>query len=394
MRSRSPLFAALALCLALPVRAEQGTPTVLYPLRSLGLAPESGQALEASLRNELASMPEVKLVERAAVEASLQAERDPDCLARLSCAASAAARAGAQQLVSGTVSGLGDAVLVDLKLVDARSGQELRRVTHPINGKQDQLIELLHAAAVELLAPARYTGRLRVSLVRPSGDGAAPAPVPSEEARGATLFIDGREVAKLPLDKAIEGLAPGQRALRVSKEGFRDATMFVEIRFERTTEALIDLPRGALTVVAFLRADQPSPATAPAASVAAPPLAVGSAPLEPRGVWMKIAGWSGLGLGVVSAGVGLALHLKAYQTSSTLNARYAADTLDGPDDQSLYTDVNTEVDAARVLYSIGAVLAAGGGGLLLYDHHLDQQRFSAAPIVTPSGGGVGVTGAF
>jgi hypothetical protein len=367
-------------------------PTALSPLRALGIAPEAASALEATLRNEVSAMPEVRLISPQVIAASLAQEHDADCLARLACAASVASRAGARQLVSGTVSGLGDATLVDLKLVDARSGEELRRITHPITGREELLIETLHAAAVELLAPARFTGRLDVSLVHDV------VPVPANEAKGALLYVDGKLAGSLPLSTPIEGLLPGRRAVRVSLEGFRDASLFVEIRFERTTHAYIDLPRGEVTSVAFLRANEPAPGSAgPALKLNVPPAAVVAAPPEsaPRGPWMKIAGWSALGLSVVSGVVGGALHFKAYQTASTLNSREASNTLKDSD-APLYTEVDTEVSAARGLYALAGVLGAGGGALLLYDHHLDAQRMtiSAMPIVGPNTGGVGVTGQF
>jgi|GEM_PF-1681694 len=367
-------------------------PTALSPLRALGIAPEAASALEAMLRNEVSAMPEVRLLSPRVIAASLAQEHDADCLARLACAASVASRAGARQLVSGTVSGLGDATLVDLKLVDAHSGEELRRITHPITGREELLIETLHAAAVELLAPARFTGRLDVSLVREA------VPVPANEAKSALLYVDGKLEGSLPLATPIEGLAPGRRAVRVSLEGFRDASLFVEIRFERTTRANIDLPRGAVTSVAFLRANEPPPGNAVAAlrlNVPAPAVVAAPPAPQPRGPWMKIAGWSGLGLGVVSGVVGGALHFKAYQTASTLNSLEATNSLQKTDAQ-LYSDVDTEVSAARGLYVLAGMLGAGGGALLLYDHHLDAQpmTLSATPIVGPNTGGVGVSGQF
>jgi hypothetical protein len=368
-------------------------PTAISPLRALGIAPEAASALEATLRNEVSAMPEVRLISPQVIAASLAQEHDADCLARLACAASVASRAGARQLVSGTVSGLGDATLVDLKLVDARSGEELRRITHPITGREELLIETLHAAAVELLAPARFTGRLDVSLVHDV------VPVPANEAKGALLYVDGKLAGSLPLSTPIEGLLPGRRAVRVSLEGFRDASLFVEIRFERTTHAYVDLPRGEVTSVAFLRANEPSAGSpGPALKLNVPAAAVVAAappPAQPRGPWMKIAGWSALGLGVVSGVVGGALHFKAYQTASALNSREATNTLKDSD-APLYAEVDTEVSAARGLYVLAGVLGAGGGALLLYDHHLDAQRMTigATPIVGPNTGGVGVTGQF
>src|SRR5258708_718816 len=140
------LFLAPPQARAAPGGAPQPAAVAVLPLRALGAPAESAQALEKTLRNEVEMVPEARLVGREAVEAALQEE--PECLARIACAAAAAARAGAQQLIVGTVSRLGDAFALDLKLVDARTGLELRRATHPMSGKQDALIELLPGIAV------------------------------------------------------------------------------------------------------------------------------------------------------------------------------------------------------------------------------------------------------
>jgi len=205
-------------------------------------------------------------------------------------------------------------------------------------------------------------------------------------------------VATMPLSHPIDGLVPGQHALRVAREGYHDASLFVEIRFDRTAEALVDLPRGALAGVAYLRAEQPAAAAASSAPPAAPSppgLAVSSAPpaSEPRGPWMKIGGWSALGLGAVCAVAGVATHLKAYQTANQLDSAFANKMLNASDNP-LYTDVNTEVGAARFLYVLTALFGGGGAALLLYDHHLDQPRAVAQPLLFPEGGGVALSGAF
>ena len=399
----------------------KSTPPVVavLPLRALGVPPDAAAALEKTLRNEVGQLPEVSVPPTDALAAALL--REPDCVARVACSAAAAAKAGAQRFVAGTVSELGDAYMVDLKLVDARSGQELKRVTHPISGRQELLIELLRAAAVELLAPARFVGRLSVKLQgalppepgRPAAEGAATpaasaapgaaAAAAAASASGVQLFVDGKAVGALPLPAPLEGLAPGQHTLRVSKEGFRDATLFVEVRFDRTTDAWVDLESGSLTGIAFLRSQeqsQPRIGTGPAAP--APALGASAGTAAQRGPWSKIAGWSGVGLGVVSVVIGVALHAKAYATAGELNRKVAANTLAAAD-ASLYDDLDREVLAARILYALGAAVGGGGAALLLWDHHQEQQgaaspparsALRAEPILRDGGGGVALAATF
>ena len=360
--------------------ATQAAAVAVLPLRALGAPAESAQALEKTLRNEVEAVPEARLVGREAVEAALL-QQEPDCLARIACAAAAAARAGAQQLIVGTVSRLGDAFTLDLKLVDARTGQELRRATHPMSGKEDALIELLRGIAVELLAPARYTGRLAVLL---AGEMAA-------EAQGAELFVDGQRRGTLPLAEPIGGLSPGSHTLRVAKQDFRDATLFVEVRFDRTTQARIDLARGALAAVEFVRGQAVG---APPPQPAPQPVLAGTAPQAPqREPWLKIAGWSGVGVGTVAFIAAIVIHAKAYGIAADLNRRNSANQLTLAD-RAAYDQIDSETRAARILYATGTLIAAGGAGALLYDRHLDEKSLRVEAAALPSGGAVGVAGRF
>src|SRR6202171_4350056 len=207
-----------------PALDAHATPVALVPLRALGVPAEMALALQTTLRNELSALPEARIVPEHDLAAALL--REPDCDAHIPCAAAAAVKAGARQLIVGTASQLGDALVIDLKLVDARSAQELRRATHPVSGSQDALIETLRASAVELLAPQRFTGSLRVDVPG----------VPD-----AILFVDGKQVGASLLAQPIDGLKPGQHTLRVADGRSREVSAFVEIRYGRTTEARVEL---------------------------------------------------------------------------------------------------------------------------------------------------------
>src|SRR5690349_9218184 len=154
----------------------------LMPLHPLGAPADMVKALEVTLRNELSQLSEARLAPEKDVEAALR--REPDCAARIACSAAAALHAGARQLIVGTTSQLGESFMIDLKLLDAKTAQELRRATLPVSGSENALIETMREAAVQLLAPSRFVGSLRVE-------------VPG--AQGAVLFVDGRPAGTLPL---------------------------------------------------------------------------------------------------------------------------------------------------------------------------------------------------
>ena len=329
----------LILALLLAASAQPARPAVaLMPLRALGVPPEVARALQDTLQNELSALPEARIVPAADLAEALR--REPDCEAHIACAAAAASKAGARQLIMGTASQLGDAFMIDLKLMDARSAAELRRATHPVSGTQDALIETLREAAVELLAPARFVGALRVD-------------VPGVP--GAQLFVDGKPAGKVPLEEPIAGLAPGQHTLRVADGRTREVSTFVEVRYGRTTEARVEL--GAVQLK-----------TVPAA-------ALPSVQLVSKHPWLRPAGYAGLGLGLAAAAIGAGYQVRAYATASEINRRESLNQL-ATTDLGAYNDVDHEVKIARGLYITGAILGAAGAGLLLWDWKFDGSSVS------------------
>jgi hypothetical protein len=337
------MWAALGMVLIATAAPAPPPVVALLPLRPLGAPPDVVHALEVTLRNELGQLQEARLAKEADVLEALK--REPDCEARVPCASAAALHVGARQLIMGTTSQLGDSFMIDLKLLDARSGQELRRATHPVSGSQDALIEMVREAAVQLLAPSRFVGALRIE-------------VPG--ATGALLFVDGRPVGTLPLTQPLEGLAPGQHVVWV-KDKVHETSTFVEVRFGRTTDARLDL--GASPVLAV-----------PASAL---PTVVEAAPRKKPG-WVRPVAVGAIGAAVASAVIGVAFHARAYSTASDLNALAASNQLHKSDLQS-YSDVDRDTNMARGFYIAAAVLAATGGGLLWWDLHTDsvgvQTRF-------------------
>ena len=324
-----------------PPAAQAGKPSVaLLPLRALGVPADVQRALQETLRNELVALPEATLVPETAVSAELAAE--PDCQARIVCAAAAARRAGAETLILGTASQLGDAFLIDLKLVDTGSAQELRRATHPLTGSRDGLIETLRAAAVELLAPARYAGSLRIDVA-----GGA----------GAEIFVDGRPVGKAPLLSPVDALAPGKHTVRI--EGARDQSTFVEVAFGKLSSVRIDGQRLPSAVAAPLAAALPAAVLQPA----------------PRVGWARPAAYAGLGLAVVAAVIGVTYHARAYATASDLNRREQQNQL-SQSDLGAYGKVDVDVNRARGFYLAAAALGAAGSGLLLWDLNTEHRSFA------------------
>ena len=327
-------IAALALLAAGNAPVVRERPVVaLIPLRPLGVPEDQVRALQVTLRNELSQLPEAKLAPEK--DLAEQLKHEPDCDAKVACAALAASRAGAREMIMGTVSQLGDAFMIDLKLVDARSAVELRRATHPVSGSPDALIDTLREAVVQLLAPSRFVGAVAIEV-----PGVA----------GASLFIDGKHVGTTPMVKPVEGLTPGPHTVRVVAENkAAENSVFVDVRFGQVTNARIELkPIQQPVPTEMLPMNAPGPARQP---------------------WMRPAAIGAVGLGAALAVVGVVFSAKAYATAGDLNRREALNQLQ-PNDLSNYNDVDHYSSMARGFYIAGALVAAAGGGLLWYDWHL------------------------
>jgi hypothetical protein len=314
----------LALLLA---ASEAVHPVALLPLRPLGVPQDLVSALEVTLRNEVSQLPEARLMPVKDVA--------PDCLEKLTCAAAAASRAGARQLILGTVSQLGDAYMIDLKLLDARNAQELRRATHPVSGSRDALIETLREAAVELLAPSRFVGGLAIDI---------------PDAPGAIVFIDGKQVGTAPLKAPIQGLVPGQHTLRVVDKG-RELSTFVMVRYGRVNDARVELGPVHIQKSALPVAGAPEIQA-----------------VRTKPAWVRPTAVAALGLAVITAGVAAVYQVRANQAASGINDREAQNLLT-PGDLSSFGEVTHDTHFARGYFFASTALAVTGGALLYWDLH-------------------------
>jgi hypothetical protein len=195
----------------------------LFRLDPLGLPPEIVEQLEGILRVELGRAAQVTLPPRSAIdEAVAKSPRFAGCTADPVCLAPLAKELGVKRIVAGSVGGLGDSYIVNLKLVDD-TGRELGRVNATLHGKADELIQEVRVACYKLIAPQKLVGA--ISLL--------------SEMPGATVTVDDRPAGTTPLAGPIEGLAVGDHTLRVARAGYADFVDQVPVRFEKATEVVV-----------------------------------------------------------------------------------------------------------------------------------------------------------
>ena len=217
----------LALLLALtllPRLAAAAQPTyVLFRLDPLGIDPQVASQLEALLRAELGHVVNQVLPEKAVVDkVALGIPRLQNCTASPECLAPLGRALHATRIVAGNVGGLADSYIVNLKLVDD-GGRELTRVSATLRGSAEELIAEIRVAAVRLVAPEPLVGRIELVSAIP----------------GAQVTLDGNPVGTTPLLGTLDRIAAGTHKLGVAREGYSSFEEDVPVRFEKTTQVVV-----------------------------------------------------------------------------------------------------------------------------------------------------------
>ena len=132
-------------------------------------------------------------------------------------------RLGVKQIASGNVGQLGDSYIINLKLIDVETQAEIRRISQPLRGDQNELIEAVRVAAYRLVAPDQLKGSVAIL----------------SDVPGAMILLDDRPVGRTPLPKPISFLDLGTHKLQLTAEGYSPFTGAVEIRFQKTSEVVV-----------------------------------------------------------------------------------------------------------------------------------------------------------
>ncbi|HWM89115.1 MAG TPA: PEGA domain-containing protein [Kofleriaceae bacterium] len=221
------LLVALLLAVAAPAAAQPLPRAVVAPLATLGAESSSSEvrAAQRLVTRALTAVGSVSIVGHAAMLDAVKRARRPElraCDGDVACLADLGQLVAADLAIYGEVGGLGAAQVVYLKLVDVRGRREVRSSVLELGGPQAADAEAL-AAATRLLAPERYIGDV----------------VLETNVRGASIFVDGRLVARSPARPL--RVAVGSHALRVTHPEFRDFVRFVDVDFGATSRVSVDL---------------------------------------------------------------------------------------------------------------------------------------------------------
>jgi PEGA domain len=227
-----------ALAVAIALAAFAGAPSVargqaatgqriaVLGFDPLGMDEQKVARLEALFRMELERLAGGPIPSRREIARALHGSRLAACTGETACLAAIGKKLGVGLVVSGNVAALGDSHVVNIKVVDAASGAELRRIaSDPLRGDPDQLIDSVRVAAYRLLAPDRLLGS--VSLLA--------------DIAGAEVVLDGRVVGRTPLARPIENVPLGMHRVQVRAPGYSVFSDDVQVRFQKTTRVVVRL---------------------------------------------------------------------------------------------------------------------------------------------------------
>ena len=194
---------------------------------ALGMDSERVARLETLFRKELDRLSKQPLPSWATIDETIQKSRElRKCGSTDRCLARIGKALGVEAVVSGNVAALGDAYILDIKVVDSKNGKQIRRIsTDPLRGNPDELILSMREAAYKLLAPEQLLGSLTVLT----------------DLIGATVKLDGKPQGKTPLPGPLYKLKLGEHKLEVKAEGFMPFKETVEVRFQKSTRVVVRL---------------------------------------------------------------------------------------------------------------------------------------------------------
>ena len=192
----------------------------------LGMDEEKVASLEALFRMELERLAGGPTPSRREIARALRGTRLVGCAGENACLAGIGKRLGVDLVLSGNVAELGDSYVVNIKVVNATTGAELRRIaSDPLRGNPDELIDSVRVAAYRLLAPERLLGAISVLA----------------DLSRAEVLLDGRRVGLTPLARPIAGLSLGAHRLEVRAAGYSTFAQEVRVRFQKTTRVEVRL---------------------------------------------------------------------------------------------------------------------------------------------------------
>jgi hypothetical protein len=328
------------------VRKRRPPAVALHGVRALGVEEQSMAAVLEGVRRALGRLGTHRILSDRTMRKRLKKKRVSEG-ASLSRVLSALR---ARYVLTGTLGGLGDELSLDLKLLDGKSGREIRRAAVSLPAEGAARDAALDELAIRLLAPGDWVGTLALDV----------------EVKGASIYLDEKLVGTTPLNEPIIGLTPGKHILRIIKEDYGEFNRFVVIRYNSVARLKPDLKNNMVVGLIYERKKPKPPPSAPQPDTPG----VGAGAPGEGNTFQTVMAWSFLAVGTGLTGTGVFFVVKGNETWSP------------------------------VFLTAGGLTLAGALVLFLLDDRTSTAPADAGPGVSvvpalvPGGVGIGVGGRF
>lgn len=214
--------------------APEGTQVAVIDLAAHDVPPGLAQSLTQLLSLELKKFEGLGVISRDEIRTLLRFEAERQvlqCTDDTACLVEIGGALGVDYLVAGSIGRLGEALVLNLKLMDIGAARVVSRVAESFQGPERELPQALRFAAWALLGrQVEGTGRLTVTANVDEGQ----------------LSLDGGEPQEFPLATPLGALAPGKHRLSLTADGYQPLYQETWVEPGRVTEARLSavaLPR-------------------------------------------------------------------------------------------------------------------------------------------------------
>jgi len=293
----------------------------LMPLTSLGSTDALSTSIERIFVGELERLLDSRLIIFKSRDRAPKLRRALEtCQGRAECINEVVGGLGFDAFIVGNITGLGNSRVVNLKLIDVRSGETLQRAAEKASGDESELIGYMRKAAVQLVAPEKFLGTLEIVAEQPS----------------IQILVDGALIGTTPLESNKIRVPAGRCALEATGAGLVRFSKIIDIPYDDSVTVSINLPTNDVFVG-------------------------GQTPYRNR--WWT---WALVGAGALGVGMGAYFNQLHIDSVHTIESRAATGTLD-ENSAGLYNDARAEWKRSISFYTAGGLLLSSAGILLVID---------------------------
>jgi len=205
---------------------QQQVSIAVLDLTGNGVSKEIAATITEAVLAEISKEKNIKAVGMADIRAMLSLEQEKQLLGcdDASCIAEIGGALGVDRIVSGNIGKVGGTFVMQLKLINIKTAEVIRRVDRTVSGSEERLLSVARALAVELVT-GKQTNRVGTLAI-------------TVKPKGALVYVDGKAVGITPLAGPLT-LEEGAHDIKITKDGFKQSAK--QVRITNNTQATLEV---------------------------------------------------------------------------------------------------------------------------------------------------------